>query len=141
MSNRTIYMSIIAFAAAGALNANTNAHAEEPGYATLSQLIQEDLDAEQDAFAVALTERTAAKINARMEKIDNVFGPLVAAGEAPETIVEKTREETAEDLQSTVLASADFEIAKDAANIENPFNPRLPMPSASIAFTFTGEER
>jgi len=42
MSNRTIYMSIIAFTAAAAVNANAPAKAEIRGYATLSQLIQED---------------------------------------------------------------------------------------------------
>lgn len=134
MSNRTIYMSIIAFAAAAAVNANTNAHAETPGYATLSQLIQEDLDVEQGAFTLALTKRTAAKINARMEKIGNVFGPLVAYGDAPEAIIEAARHNMTDDLNARVMASAEFEIAKDAANIENPFNPHLPMPTGIVAF-------
>lgn len=134
MSNRMIYTSIIAFAAAAAMNANSGAHAEEPGYATLSQLIQEDLDIEQDAFTVALVERTNAKIDARMSKIDNVFGPLVASREAQDVIIETTRDDMAEEFQSTVLASAQFEIAKDAANIENPFAPRLAMPAAIVAF-------
>lgn len=79
MSNRTIYMSIVAFAAAAAVNANTNAHAETPGHATLSQLIQEDLDAEQDAFTLALVERADARIKAHVAKIENVFGPLINA--------------------------------------------------------------
>ncbi len=139
MSNRTIYMSIIAFAAAAAVNANSGAHAEEPGHATLTQLIQEDLDADQDAFTLALIERTNRKINARMAKIENVFNPLVAFGEMPETTVDTARADTAANLDSLVLASAEFEIAKDAANIENPFQPRLPMPTGIVAFA--SEER
>ena len=140
MTNRTIYMSIVAFAAAAAaMNANAGARAEEPGHATLSQLIQQDLDADQQAFTLALVERTNHKINARMAKIDNVFNPLVAFGEMPETTVETARAETATSLDSLVLASAEFEIAKDAANIENPVQPRLAMPTGIVAFA--SEER
>ncbi len=136
MTNRTLYMSIVAFAAAAAVNANTNAHAQMPtGNATLSQLIQEDLDAEQNAFTVALVERTGVKINARMAKLDNVFGPLVASREAPEIIVKTAHTDMGADLTSLTLASAQFEIAKDTANIENPFNPHQPMPATIIAFT------
>jgi len=139
MSNRTIYMSIIAFTAAAAVNANAPAKAEIRGYATLSQLIQEDLDVEQDEFTLALTTRTAAKINARMAKLDNVFGPLVAFDDAPEAIIETARHDLTIGLNARVLASAEFEIAKDAANIENPFNPHLPMPTGIVAFA--SEER
>ncbi|MAW79166.1 MAG: hypothetical protein CMI63_02930 [Parvularcula sp.] len=93
MSNRTIYMSIIAFAAAAAVSANTNAHAETPGHATLSQLIQEDLDAEQDAFTMDLVARADARIRAHMAKIENVFGPLVNARTA--SFYEQTQKQPA----------------------------------------------
>lgn len=138
MANRTLYMSIIAFAAAAAFNANSNAQAEEPGNAELMQLINEDLDAGYDAFTLALTEKTGRKFNDRMAKIDNVFGPLVAPmPEATNTAIADTRNDTSAALHSIVLANAEFEIAKDAANIENPFNPHLPM--APVIFTFDSE--
>lgn len=139
MSNRTIYMSIIAFAAAAAVNATPHANAETPGHATLSELIQEDLDVEQEAFTLGLTKRTAAKINARMAKLDNVFGPLVAFDDAPEAIIDAARHDLTDGLNARVLASAEFEVAKDAANIESPFNPHLPMPTGIVAFA--SEER
>lgn len=87
MSNRTIYMSIIAFAAAAAVTANTDAHAEVPGYATLSELIQEDLDAEREIFTLALTKRAGARINARLAKRDNVIGPRIALAGGPEAMI------------------------------------------------------
>lgn len=135
MSNRTLYMSILAFAAAGAVSANSSAKAEEAGYASLTQLIHEDLDQNQAEFTATLAKRTGRKINARMAKLDNVFGPLVAA--APEVTAATIRTaaiDASAKLETIVLASADFDIGKDAANIETPFNPRLPMPPAIVAF-------
>lgn len=138
MTNRTLYMSIIAFAAAAAVNASSNAQAEEPGNADLMQLINEDLDDDYDAFTVALTEKTGRKINAQMAKIDNVFSPLVApTPEATNAVLAETRTDTSATLNSLVMASAEYEVAKDAANIENPFNPHLPM--APVMFTFDHE--
>lgn len=138
MTNRTLYMSIIAFAAAAAVNASSNAQAEEPGNAELMQLINEDLDNGYNAFTIALTEKTGRKINAQMAKIDNVFGPLVApAPEVTNAVLAETRNNTSATLDSLVTASAEYEIAKDAANIENPFNPHLPMPP--LFFTFDHE--
>lgn len=139
MTNRTLYMSIMAFAAAAAVNANSNAHAEEPGNADLMQLINEDLDEGYDAFTLALTEQTGRKINEQMAKIDNVFGPLVAPSpEATSTVLAETRNDTGSALTSVLMASAEYEIAKAVANIENPYNPHLPMPP--VSYTFVSED-
>lgn len=135
--NRTLYLSMIAFAAAAAVavSANSTARAEEPGHASLIELIHEDLDREQADFALALADKTGRKINARMAESDNVFGPLVAA--APEATAETMRvtaRDTDGKLAMRAMARAEFEIGKDAANIANPFNPRLPMPPSIVAF-------
>ena len=79
MMNRMIYMSIIAFAATAAVNAPSRAHAETPGYATLSELIHEDLDAAQEDFTLAVVERVGARVNARMARTNTLFGPLTVA--------------------------------------------------------------
>ena len=135
MTNRTFYISMMAFAAVAAVSANSTAKAETAGHATLMELIHEDLDAKQAEFTLALTEQTGRKINARMAKIDNVFGPLVAASpEATAETIKTTAIDTGAKLDSIVTASAEFEIGKDAANIASPFNPRLPMPPAIVAF-------
>ncbi len=140
MTNRTLYLSFVAFAAAAAVNANTNAQAEMPGNADLMQLIHEDLDAKQADFTLALMAKTEKKIALQTAKIDNVFGPLTVASNA-ETVakVQTANVDTGAKLDSLVLANAEFEIAKDAANIENPFNPRLPMAPSIIAFAHDEE--
>ena len=140
MTNRTLYLSFVAFAAAAAMNANTNAQAEMPGNADLMQLIHEDLDAKQADFTLALMAKTEKKIALQTAKIDNVFGPLTVASNA-ETVakVQTASVDTGAKLDSLVLANAEFEIAKDAANIENPFNPRLPMAPSIIAFAHDEE--
>ncbi|GJL90488.1 hypothetical protein [Hyphococcus sp.] len=140
MTNRTLYLSFVAFAAAAAVNANTNAHAEMPGNTDLMQLIHEDLDQAQADFTLALAAKTEKKIALQTAKIDNVFGPLTVASNA-ETVakVETASVDTSAKLDSLVLANAEYEIAKDAANIENPFNPRLPMAPSIIAFAHDEE--
>lgn len=133
--NRTLYISMMAFAAAAAANAQSTARAEEPGHADLMQLIHEDLDARQADFTLALADAAGRKFNARMAKIDNVFGPLAA--EAPrqaEKSIAAASAAAGGKLGAIVMASAEFEIGKDAANIESPFNPRLPMAPAIVAF-------
>lgn len=140
MTNRTLYLSFVAFAATAAMNANTTAHAETPGNADLMQLIHEDLDAEQADFTLALMAKTEKKIAARTAKIDNVFGPLTVANNAETNqLVASARADSAAKLDSLVVANAQYEIAKDAANIENPFNPRLPMAPSIIAFAHEEE--
>ena len=135
MKNPAFYTTVIAFAAAAALNAQ--AKAEEAGSADLMQLLQQDLDAERNAFTLALVERTGAKLNARMAKIDNVF---VAPNAAPvDVAIENTRDEFEADLNATVLAKASFDISKKVANIETPFEPHLPMPMPSVAFVSEGQ--
>ncbi|PQA88021.1 hypothetical protein [Hyphococcus luteus] len=133
MTNRTLYLSMMAFAAA--VSANSTARAETPGHSTLMQLIHEDLDRDQADFTLALAERAGRKADARMEKLDNVFGPLVAA--APDATAETLRAvsaDTGDRLYAIATARAEFEIGKDLANIESPFNPRPPMPPAIAAF-------
>jgi hypothetical protein len=100
-------MSIIAFAAAAAVNSNSNARAEERGHADLMELINEDLDAAQDDFTLTLVDRTSTRIAAA---------------------------EIGVELTATVIASAEFDVAKQTANIESPFNLRLPMAPAIVAF-------
>jgi hypothetical protein len=135
MTNRTLYLGFIAFAAAAAMNANTNAQAEMPGDADLMQLIHEDLDAKQADFTLALMAKTEKKIAVQTAKIDNVFGPLTLADNV-ETVakVQTANFDTSAKLDSLVLANAEDEVAKAAAKIENPFNPRLPMAPSIIAF-------
>ena len=99
------------------------------------ELIHEDLDGEQADFAMALADETGRSINARMAKIENYFGPLVAVD--PETsgrTVEAAAAGAAAKLDDAVIASAEYEIRKAAANIETPFNPRPAMPPAVVAF-------
>jgi hypothetical protein len=140
MTNRTLYLSFIAFAAAAAMNANTNAQAEMPGNADLMQLIHEDLDAKQADFTLALMAKTEKKIALQTAKIGNVFGPLTVANNAETNKLVKTvRADSGAKLDSLVLANAQFEVAKAAANIENPFNPRLPMAPSIIAFAHEEE--
>ncbi len=136
MTNRTLYLSFVAFAAAAAVNANSNASAQTPaGHADLMQLINEDLDQQQADFTLMLAAKTDKKIAARAAKIDNVFGPMTLAVNAEaNSMVAAAAANAGAKLNSLVLASAAFEIGKDAANIESPFNPRLPMAPSIIAF-------
>lgn len=127
--NRPLYMTVIAFAAVAAVH--SHARAEEPGRAELMELINEDLDAAQDDFTLSLVHRTGRRIARKMDARDDVFGPLVASSDK---IAETFAADTGADLTAIVVARADFEIGKDAANIENPFNPRLPMAPAIVAF-------
>ncbi len=135
MTNRTIYLSFVAFAAATAISAHSNANAEMPGHADLMQLIHEDLDQAQADFTLTLAAKTEKKIALQAAKIDNVFGPLTFASAANVgTVLTMASNDAGAKLDSLVLAHAEFEIAKDAANIESPFNPYLPMAPSVIAF-------
>jgi len=135
MTNRTLYLSFVAFAAAAAVNANTNAHAEMAGHADLMQLIHEDLDKAQADFTLALAAKTERKIALQSAKIDNVFGPLTVASNA-ETVAKVTTAsfDTGAMLNTLVLTNAEYEISKAVANIESPFNPHLPMAPSIVAF-------
>jgi hypothetical protein len=124
-------MSIIAFAAAAAVNSNSNARAEERGHADLMELINEDLDAAQDDFTLSLVDRTRGRIATRAAEFDGVFGPLAASAGG---VSEIAAAEIGVELTATVIASAEFDVAKQTANIENPFNPRLPMAPTIVAF-------
>lgn len=139
MSNGTFFTSVLVFAAAAAIN--SHAKAEEPGSADLMQLINEDLDDTQDAFTLELVETTSAKIKSRMdEKIENVFEPLTETTTQSFDIAEAdTLKATSASIEMAALSRADFEVGKDVANIENPFEPRLPMAPITIAFVSEGQ--
>ncbi len=133
MSNRILYMTILAFAAAATVSANSTAKAETRGHATLAALIQEDLDQEQAGFAMALSARAGAGINARLEKTGAFFRPPAAPQALAETI-DAVSTNTRDRLYVIATARAEFEIGKDAAAIETPFNPRPTVAFAVIAF-------
>lgn len=137
--NRTLYLSFLAFAAAAAMSAQSSARAEEPGHASLMELIHEDLDSKQADFALGLAEATGRSINARMANTGGVYGPLAAdAPEEAEKSIAAASAAASRKLGAIVMASAGFEIGKDAANIEDPFNPRLAMAPAIVAFEGEG---
>ncbi len=130
MTNRSFYTSVLAFAAAAALGANAKAEDAQIDATALMQEIHADLDSRNQQFTLALVERTNADVQYRAAKINNVFAPLTQPATFNYAVA-------AEDMKTTVaaaaVAKAEFEVSKKVANIENPFEPRLPMPPAMIA--------
>lgn len=135
MSNRTLYFTMLAFAAAAAVSAQSDARAETPGHASLMELICDDLDRGQADFATALADATGRRINARLAAAETELGPLVAvAPEETGRTIDAAAAGAAAKLDAAAIASAEYEVGKDAANIETPFNPRPAMPPAAVAF-------
>lgn len=135
MTNRTLYLSVLAFAAAAALN--TGAKAEEAQFdsASLMQKINSDLDQQNQQFTLALVEQTGAKFETRMAKIENVFAPLTQPAAFDFSVAQADAEA---DIAFAAVTKAEFEISKKVANMENPFEPRLPMPP--VMFTIDNDE-
>lgn len=130
MTNRTLYMSVMAFAAAAALSTNAKAQDADFDGAPLMQEIHADLDQQNAAFTLALVEKADAKVQARFAKLQNVFAPLTAPTEYN---LASAFENTRAEVEFAALSKAEFEVSKKVANIENPFAQRLPMPPAIIA--------
>lgn len=130
MTNRSFYTSVLAFAAAAAISANAKAEELQIDTSALMQEIHADLDSQNQQFTLALVERADAQVQHTAAKIDNVFAPLTQPVAFDYTVAINDTQMT---VTTAVLAKAEFEVSKKVANIENPFEPRLPMPPVMIA--------
>ena len=132
MTNRTFYMSVIAFAAAAAVNVYNSARAEVAGHAELMELINEDLDAAQDEFTLTLADAAGGDIAARTAGLDAAF--FNPGERAVSALIADSRDGAAFEIASLTDATAEFEISKKIANMAKPFSPRLPYAPEVVAF-------
>ncbi|WDI32979.1 hypothetical protein PUV54_07185 [Hyphococcus flavus] len=135
MTNRTFYASVLAFAAAATMHNGAQAQEAQFDSASLMQKINADLDARNQNFTLAVVNQADANVQSRMAKIENVFAPLT---EPSSYDFAATAENTKMNVEFAALEKAEFEVSKKVANIEDPFQPRLPMPPVMIAFDNEG---
>ena len=129
MTNKTFKTAAAAFAAI-AMTGFANAQDASFDSAAMMQTINADLDRQIAEFTLAVVNQADANVQSRLAKIENVFDPLVAPRDVDYTAA---LAETEEMVELAALSAAEFEISKASANIENPFEPRLPMAPAMIA--------
>ncbi|GJL93036.1 hypothetical protein [Hyphococcus sp.] len=130
MTNQIFKASAFAFAAAVAMTGFANAQEASFDNASLMQTINADLDQQNEKFTLAVLDRADAGVQARLAKIDNVFEPVAEPQDFDFTAATA---DTGAKLEFVAMSSAEFEISKKTANIENPFEPRLPMAPVMIA--------
>jgi len=130
MLDKTFFAAAIAAVATGYVVSGV-AKAEEPGQSDLMELIREDLDANQKAYTIALVANAGNRFAARSAKIENVLGPIPAN---TELLAANASADSGAKIESVAVASADAAIAKKVANMEDPFEPRLPLAPAIITF-------
>ena len=129
MTNKTFKTAAAAFAAI-AMTGFANAQDASFDSAAMMQTINADLDRQIAEFTLAVVNQADATVQSRLANIENVFAPLVAPRDVDYTAA---LAETEEMVELAALSAAEFEISKASANIENPFEPRLPMAPAMIA--------
>ncbi len=130
MNNQTFKASAFAFASAVAMIGFANAQDASFDSASLMQTINADLDQQNQKFTLIVLDRADAGVQARLAKIDNVFGPVAEPRDFDFTAAVA---DISAKLEFAAMTSAEFEVSKKAANIENSFEPRLPMAPAMIA--------
>ena len=129
MTNQTL--KTIAFAAAALIATGANAQETAFNSSAMMQTINASLDQQHAQFSLALVEQTEAKFQARHAQAQSIFGPLA---QPVSFNLAEVRETTKKKFDLAVLTKAEFDVSKKVANIENPFEARLPIAPIMIAF-------